>query len=119
MTARIAPGAARVVLAAALAIGAAGCSAGNLDKAGGSVPSVVVLTLADGLSDYSDVQPFANAVGTLSHDALQIKIESNWRPRDATPEIGLIKDVRAGKAELGITASRTFDLLGIDNFQAL
>jgi TRAP-type C4-dicarboxylate transport system substrate-binding protein len=112
-------GTASLVVAAVLAIGAAGCSTGNLDKAGGSVPSPVVPTLADGLSDYSDVQPFANAVGTLSHGALQIKIESDWRPSDPTYELGVIKDVRAGKAELGITASRAFDLLGIDSFQAL
>jgi TRAP-type C4-dicarboxylate transport system substrate-binding protein len=107
------------VLAAALALGATGCGAGNLDKAGNPSSKPVVLTLADGNADTSDAQPFATAVRTLSHGTLQIKIEGNWRPGDAYFETGLIKDVRAGKAQLGIAASRAFDTVGITSFQAL
>jgi TRAP-type C4-dicarboxylate transport system substrate-binding protein len=119
MNATTFPGRGWIVLAAALAIGAAACGTANLDKAGGPVPKAVVLTLADGESDISNAQPFASAVRNLSHGTLQIKIEGNWRPHDPNYEIGLIKDVRAGKAQLGITASRAFDIVGIDSFQAL
>jgi TRAP-type C4-dicarboxylate transport system substrate-binding protein len=108
-----------IVVAAALAIGAAACGTGNLDKAGGPVSKPVVLTLADGEGDISNAQPFARAVRNLSHGTLQIKIEGNWRPRDPNYETGVIQDVRAGKAQLGITASRAFDLVDVDSFQAL
>ena len=108
-----------IVLAAGLAIGVAACSTGNLDKAGGPVPKPVVLTLADGEGDISNAQPFANAVWKSSRGTLQIKIDGNWRFPDPNYETAVIKDVRAGKAQLGITASRAFDIVGIDNFQAL
>ena len=119
MNARTFPGPAWLVLTAALAIGAAACGSGNVDKAGGAVTKPVVLTLADGNTDTSDAQPFAAAVGALSRGTLQIKIEGNWRPNEAFYETGLINDVRAGKAQLGITASRAFDTVGITSFQAL
>jgi TRAP-type C4-dicarboxylate transport system substrate-binding protein len=113
------PGRAWVALTAALALGTAACGSGTLDKAGGAVSKPVVLTLADGEADYSNTQPFATAVSRLSHGSLQIKIEGDWRPTDPTYEADLIKDVQAGKAQLGITASRAFDTVGIDSFQAL
>jgi TRAP-type C4-dicarboxylate transport system substrate-binding protein len=119
MNAATFPGRGWIVLAAALAIGAAACGTGNLDKAGGPVPTPVVLTLADGEGDISNAQPFASAVRNLSHGTLQIKIEGDWRHSDPNYETGVIKDVRAGKAQLGITASRAFDIVGIDSFQAL
>jgi TRAP-type C4-dicarboxylate transport system substrate-binding protein len=119
MNAATFPGRGSIVLAAALAIGVAACGTANLDKAGGPVSKPVVLTLADGEPDISNAQPFANAVRNLSHGTLQIKIEGDWRPTDPYYETGLIKDVRAGKAQLGITASRAFDTVGIDSFQAL
>jgi TRAP-type C4-dicarboxylate transport system substrate-binding protein len=119
MKARAVPGSAWLALATTLAIGAAACGSGSLDKAGGPVPKPVVLTLADGEGDISNAQPFANAVSNLSHGSLQIKIEGSWRHTDPNYETGLIKDVRAGKAQLGITTSLAFDTVGIDSFQAL
>jgi TRAP-type transport system periplasmic protein len=119
MNTRIFPGLAWVALAAALAMGAAACGSGSLDKAGGPVSKPVVLTLADGEGDTSNAQPFADAVSTLSHGSLQIRIEGDWRPGDPNDEADLIKDVQAGKAQLGVTASRAFDTVGIDSFQAL
>jgi TRAP-type C4-dicarboxylate transport system substrate-binding protein len=107
-----------IVVAAALAIGAAACT-GNLNKAGGPVSKPVVLTLADGESDISNAQPFANAVRNLSRGTLQIRIEGRWRFPDPNYETAVIRDVRAGKAQLGITASRAFDIVGVDSFQAL
>ena len=119
MSAKTFPARTCVVLAAALAIGATACGSGSADKAGGAVAKPVVLTLADGEADTSNAQPFATAVSRLSHGSLQIKIEGDWRPTDPTYETDLIKTVQAGKAQLGITASRAFDTVGIDSFQAL
>ena len=97
----------------------AGCGGSGSDKAGGTVPHVVVLTLADGEDDVSNAQPFANAVKQLSNGTLQIVIKSPWRPNDPRYETDLIKDVEAGRVQLGVTASRAFDTVGIDSFQAL
>lgn len=119
MNARVSPGRAWVVLAAALAMGAAACGPGSLDKAGSPVSKPAVLTMADGEADISNAQPFATAVSRLSHGTLQIKIKGDWRPSDPNYETDLIKDVQAGKAQLGITASRAFDTVGINAFQAL
>ena len=119
MDGRVFPAGAGLALAAVLAVGAAACGSGNVDKAVGPVTKPVVLTLADGNLDTSDAQPFTTAVWKLSHGTLQIKIESNWRPNENYYETGLINDVRAGKAQLGITASRAFDTVGIDSFEAL
>jgi TRAP-type C4-dicarboxylate transport system substrate-binding protein len=112
-------GRAWIVLTAALAMGAAACGAGSVDKAGGAVSKPDVLTLADGEADTDNALPFATAVSTLSGGTLQIEVEGDWRPSDPNYETGLIKDVQAGKAELGITASRAFDTAGINSFQAL
>ena len=90
-----------------------------MDKAGGAVSKPVVLTLADGEVDFANAQPFTDAVSSLSHGSLQINIENGWRSSDPSYETDLIKDVRAGKAQLGVTASRAFDTVGIDSFQAL
>jgi TRAP-type transport system periplasmic protein len=119
MNARISPGLAWVALAASLAMGTTACGPGSLDGAGDVVSKPVVLALADGEFDYSNAQPFADAVSSLSHGSLQIKIESDWRYSDPSYETDLIRDVQAGKAQLGITASRAFDTVGIDSFQAL
>jgi TRAP-type C4-dicarboxylate transport system substrate-binding protein len=119
MNARIPPGRVWVALTVALALGAAACSSGSLDKAGGPVSRAVVLTLADGEGDISNAQPFADAVSSLSRGSLQIKIEGPWRPSDPSYSADLIKDVQAGKAQLGVTASRAFDTVGISSFQAL
>jgi len=112
-------GRAWIVLAAAVAMGAAACSSGGVNKAGSPATRTTVLTLADGEGDISNAQPFADAVKKLSHGTLQITIKSHWRPDDPRWETGLIKDVQKGDAPLGISASRAFDTVGIASFQAL
>src|SRR5262249_25431645 len=106
MNARLSPRWAWLAFAIVLAIGAAGCGSGSLDKAGNPSSKPLVLTLADSNGDTSDAQPFAAAVWKASHGTLRIRIEGNWRPNDSYSETDLIKDVQAGKAVLGITASR-------------
>lgn len=97
----------------------AGCGGSGSDKAGETLAHAVVLTLADGEDDVSNAQPFANAVKQLSNGTLQIVIKSPWRPNALRYETDLIKDVETGKAQLGVTASRAFDTVGIESFQAL
>lgn len=97
----------------------AGCGGSGSDKAGGTRSHVVVLTLADGEDDVSNAQPFASAVRQFSNGTLRIVIKSPWRPNDQRYETDLIKDVEAGRAQMGVTASRAFDTVGIDSLQAL
>lgn len=97
----------------------ASCGGSGSDRAGGTVRHAVELTLADGEDDVSNAQPFANAVKQLSNGTLQIAIKTPWRPNDPRYETDLIKDVETGKAQMGVTASRAFDTVGIDSFQAL
>ena len=103
---------------------ACGCAARRLRRlggrqGGGTLAHAVVLTLADGEDDISNAQPFANAVKQLSKGTLQIVIKSPWRPNARLYETALIKDVEAGRVQMGVTASRAFDTVGIDSFQAL
>jgi TRAP-type C4-dicarboxylate transport system substrate-binding protein len=109
-----------IALAAALAMGAAACGPGNLDKAGDSVPKPAILTLANDSGDLSGAQPFADAVKEVSHGALQIRIEGpSARLGDLNSETGLIRAVQAGKAQLGITGTQAFDTIAADGLQAL
>jgi TRAP-type transport system periplasmic protein len=119
MGGRHARGRAWFVLAAALAIGAAACGPGGVNKAGSPAAQTIVLTLADVEGSVANALPFAEAVMQLSGGALQIKVKSHWRPDDPRYETGLIKDVQQGDAQLGVSASRAFDTVGISSFQAL
>lgn len=108
------------IMFAVLAVGAAACGTGDLNKAGGVVPKPVVLTLANDSTDPSGVQPFATAVRQLSHGALQIKIVGpSARLRDLNSETPLVMDVQAGEAELGLTGTQAFETVGVRAFQAL
>jgi TRAP-type C4-dicarboxylate transport system substrate-binding protein len=107
------------VLAAALVLIASACGGESMDKAGAPIAKPIVLTLVDGEGDTTNALPFATAVNAQSHGTLRIKIEGNWAPRDPNYETAIIKDVQAGRAQLGITATRPFDTVGIDGFEAL
>ena len=90
----------------------AGCG-GRVDKAGDAAPPrPLVLTLAAHSDDEEEWKPFAAAVSRLSHGTLRIKVLQNWRgsglPQERTYERGMVSDVRAGRAQLGIfSASQT------------
>lgn len=120
MNTRIHPRRVSLMLAATVAVGAAACGPGNLDKAGGPVAKPVVLTLANDSSDLSGPQPFATAVTELSRGALQIHVEGpSARLGDETSETGVIRAVQAGKAQLGITGTQAFDTVTAGGLQAL
>jgi TRAP-type C4-dicarboxylate transport system substrate-binding protein len=108
-----------VVLLAVVAV-LAGCTGPGLDKAGGSQPGrPVVLTLANFNGQNGELDGFASNVARLSGGTLQIDIEYRWRSSQLTAESGLIGDVRAGKADLGVVGSRAWDSVGVSTFQAL
>ena len=108
-----------VVLLAVLAV-LAGCTGPGLDKAGGrQARQPVVLTLANFGGDSGELDGFANNVARLSGGTMRVDIESGWRQGQAGYENGLIGDVRAGKADLGVVGSRAWDWAGVLSFRAL
>jgi TRAP-type C4-dicarboxylate transport system substrate-binding protein len=112
----------RIVLlvVAALAALQTGCGVAGSDKAGGGTARrVVVLTLANPLSDSSELDGFVREVSRLSGGAIKIVVKSRWRYGQVAYETGLINDVRAGKAALGVAGSRAFDSVGVSTFDAL
>ena len=59
-------------------------------------------------------------VEELSRGRLQIRFENSWgQGRDGNAEVNLIRDVQAGKADLGWVGSRAFDLVGVRAFGPL
>jgi TRAP-type C4-dicarboxylate transport system substrate-binding protein len=108
-----------VVLLAVMSV-MASCAGPGLDKAGGiQARQPVVLTLASSLGDSSELDGFAGEVLRLSAGTMRIDIRSRWRFGQVKYETGLIGDVRAGKADLGVVGSRAWDSVGVSSFQAL
>jgi TRAP-type C4-dicarboxylate transport system substrate-binding protein len=97
----------------------AGCGSVGFDKAGGSHRTPVVLTMANGNFAPQELQAFADEVARRSGGALRIKFETNWRRGQRDAETGLIRDVRAGKADLGAVGGRAWDAVGVTSLDAL
>lgn len=109
-----------VLVSVLAAVALSGCGAPSADKAGGHTPTKPrVLVLADAGTDPAELTNFASAVAKLSHGTLRIDIKSNWRLGETNYEVGLIRDVRTGKADLGWAGSRAWDGVGELNFRAL
>jgi TRAP-type transport system periplasmic protein len=79
------------------------------------------MTLAAGEVDPWELAFFVDAVRRLSSGSLMIEVRTRWRAGEATYETGLIKDVMAGKADLGVAGVRAFDEEGLNvtSFQGL
>ena len=98
----------------------AGCAASGLNKAGGNqARQTAVLTLANFSGLSGELDGFAAQVRRLSAGAMQIDIESGWRLHQVDFETGLIGDVRAGKADLGVVGAEVWDSVGVSSFRAL
>jgi TRAP-type transport system periplasmic protein len=98
----------------------AGCSSSSSNKAGGKqARKPLVLTLADYQSDAGELDRFTDAVTRLSHGAIQIDVKTDWRLGQVRYENGLIGDVRAGEADLGVVGSRAWDSVGVTSLRAL
>jgi TRAP-type C4-dicarboxylate transport system substrate-binding protein len=107
-----------LLLIALLAV--AGCGGTGGDKAGGTAATrTVVLTLANGNVGPGELGAFAQAVERESHGTLRIRFANRWRWGDSRYETELIRDVQAGKADLGWVGSRAWDSVGVRGFDAL
>ena len=114
-----ATGPAVAALALALLL-SAGCSGSPSNKAGGKqARKPVVLTLADYQTLPDEIGRFTDDVTRLSHGAIRIEVVTGWRRGQVRFENGLIRDVRAGKADLGVVGSRAWDSVGVNSFRAL
>jgi TRAP-type C4-dicarboxylate transport system substrate-binding protein len=101
----------------ALALAAAGC--GGFTKAGGTSRHTVVLTIANHETDDRDLKEYISAVSRLSDGSITFELEGGWRAQDIDYDRGTVADVRAGKVDLAKVAVRSFDELGVDDFQAV
>lgn len=108
-----------VALVAAVGLVVSGCGPSSADKAGGAAPVPKVLTMANEDSDNAVVESFLQAVNKLSSGTLQINPTHNWRTGDMQGDGDLVKDVEAGKADLGVVPDRAFDTVGVNSFEAL
>ena len=112
--------AATVAAVSALGMAGSGCSGGSANKAGGRGPETpLVLVMANGNAVPAELQPFVDAVGRLSRGSVQIKLRNRWREGERDYEAGIIRDIRAGKADLGWVGSRAWDSVGDTRFDAL
>jgi TRAP-type C4-dicarboxylate transport system substrate-binding protein len=97
-----------------------GCSGPAYNKAGGPVGSKpLVLTLANPYYSSDELDGFVSRVSRLSNGAIKIDVRSGWAHGQNTFESRLIRDVRAGKADLGVVGSYAWDLVGVRTFRAL
>jgi TRAP-type C4-dicarboxylate transport system substrate-binding protein len=110
-------------IGAVLAVALVGCgpsaaAAPSLNKEGGAAQGQRHLTLAIG-EGAGDASVFATAVERLSNGSSLVDVKEHWRNGEPTYETGVIQDVMAGKADIGMVGIRAFDTLGIDTFQGL
>jgi TRAP-type C4-dicarboxylate transport system substrate-binding protein len=106
-----------VLAAAALA----GCGAETSDRAGGSRPvEAKVLVMANANDDLEELAAFDAAVRRVSGGRLRIAWRNEYaRGRGGNAEVAVIRDVSAGKADLGWAGTRSFDLVGDPAFNPL
>jgi TRAP-type C4-dicarboxylate transport system substrate-binding protein len=112
----------RSVLIPVLATAAlAGCGAEASDRAGGSRPvEAKVLVMANANFEPGELQAFDAAVRRASGGRLRIEWRNEYaRGRSGNAEVAVIRDVSAGKADLGWAGSRAFDQVGDTDFGPL
>jgi hypothetical protein len=99
----------------------AGCGAEASDRAGGSRPAEAkVLVMANANFDLAELAAFDTAVRRVSGGRLRIEWRNEYaRGRSGNAELAVMRDVRAGKADLGWAGSRAFDLAGDPDFDPL
>lgn len=103
-----------------LALVGTGCGSGaapNRAVPAGGAP--VVLTMANPLGDPDAVADFVKRVEALTAGGVRVDVKSSWRDGEIDYETGLIADVKAGKADLGVAGSRAFDSAGVLSLRAL
>jgi TRAP-type C4-dicarboxylate transport system substrate-binding protein len=111
-----------LALVGVAAILATSCTAGSEagDKAGGG-GAPVVLTMASGYESLlfePAVADFVTRVGELSNGTVRIDVRNGWGNYVPPFEQDIVRDVTAGKVDLGWVGTRIFDTL-VKSFQAL
>jgi TRAP-type C4-dicarboxylate transport system substrate-binding protein len=108
-------------LSAAMAAcgGAVPTQSGTLTKVGGNATSTIKATLGTVTGGGDDEQNFVDSVKKLSSGTIDVAIMADWRSGEIGSEAGLVKDVAAGKAELGLISARGFDTAGVNSFAGL
>ncbi len=99
--------------------GASPGPSGVLTKEGGDATTTMKASLATVIDNGIDEQDFADTLRSVSGGSLDVTVTPNWRQGDLNSETDLIKDVAAGKTELGISGIRAFDTVGVDSFEGL
>ena len=112
----------RTTLTSLLAVALlAGCGSESPDRAGGAKPvKAKVLSMANVNGELGELEAFDEAVARVSGGRLRIKwLNEYGRGHDGNAEVNLIRDVNAGKADLGWAGTRVFDELGDPAFNPL
>jgi TRAP-type C4-dicarboxylate transport system substrate-binding protein len=100
----------------------AACTVGEapgMNREGGKAVLPVRLTMVDANNSSQELDRFVQAVRTQSAGAIEITVTHGWRQGEPNYEVDLVKDVVAGKADLGVAAARAFDVIEIRSLQAL
>jgi TRAP-type transport system periplasmic protein len=99
----------------------AGCGSESSDRSGGEKPvKAKVLAMANVNGELRELEAFDEAVGRVSGGRLRIKwLNEYGRGRTGNAEVNLIRDVNAGKVDLGWAGTRVFDELGDAAFNPL
>ena len=80
----------------------------------------VTLTLANPLPQPDELRPFVDEVERISDGKIEIRFRNKWLGWPwRRGEAALIRDVAAGKADLGWVGSRAWDDVGVTSFDAL
>jgi TRAP-type C4-dicarboxylate transport system substrate-binding protein len=109
-----------IALLAGLALVGTGCGPGaSPNRAVPAGGTTVVLTMANPLGDAEALTDFVKQVDALTGGSVRIDVQSGWRAGEIDFETGLIADVKAGKADLGVAGSRAFDSAGVLSLRAL
>lgn len=110
------------MIAVLLGLGLVGTGCGSGASPNRAVPAggaPVVLTIANPLGDSDMLADFVKRVDALTGGGVRIDVKSGWRAGEIDYETGLIADVKAGRADLGVAGSRAFDSVGVPSLRAL
>jgi TRAP-type C4-dicarboxylate transport system substrate-binding protein len=107
-------------LVVAILLVAPGCSGGT--KAGGrGATHAIVLTMASQIAggQPNQLARFASEVARRSGGTVRIDFKADWRAGDPHQELDTIRDVKAGRVDLGWVGARAWDWVGVSNFDPL
>jgi TRAP-type C4-dicarboxylate transport system substrate-binding protein len=110
-----------VVVAIVVALLVPGCGGSADDRAGGKRSAkAVALTFAHPFQAPDELRPFADEVERISGGKLTLRFRNQWLGSPwRVDEAALIRDVVAGKADLGWIGTRAWDDVGVTAFDPL